>query len=95
MSTFTCDKPLRFISPDYQTPATQRLREIFDPANLQQVGTIGLGDAADVQAAIDAANTAQQGWRQTDAKSRAALLHRLANAIESDVEKGNVKEPAM
>ncbi|WP_339463598.1 aldehyde dehydrogenase family protein [Pseudomonas sp. EA_105y_Pfl2_R69] len=86
MSTFTCDKPLRFISPDYQTPATQRLRDIFDPATLQQVGRIGLGDAADVQAAVDAANAAQQLWRQVDAKSRAALLHRLANAIESDVE---------
>ncbi|MDP3813930.1 aldehyde dehydrogenase [Pseudomonas sp.] len=84
MSTFACDKPLRFINPDYQTPATQRLREIFDPASLAAVGQIGLCEQADVQAAIDAANAAQQSWRLVDAKSRAGLLHQLANRIEQD-----------
>ncbi|MFP6847422.1 MAG: aldehyde dehydrogenase family protein [Pseudomonas sp.] len=84
MNSFACDTPLRFINPDYQAPLTKRLRGIVDPASLQQVGSIGLCEAADVQAAIDATNAAQKRWRQVDAKSRAALLHRLANAIESD-----------
>lgn len=86
MSTFACDKPLRFINPDYQTPATQRLREIFDPASLMAVGQIGLCGQDDVQAALDAANAAQQSWRLVDAKSRANLLHQLANAIEQGLE---------
>lgn len=86
MSTFACDKPLRFINPDYQTPATQRLREVFDPASLMAVGQIGLCGPDDVQAALDAANAAQQSWRLVDAKSRANLLHQLANAIEQGQE---------
>ena len=85
MTTFTCDKPLRFITPNYQPMATGRTRQITNPATLENVGVIGLGDSADVEAVIDAANAAQKKWRQTDAKSRAAILHRLAHAIEHDV----------
>ncbi len=84
MSTFHPDTPLRFINASYQTPATRRLRNIIDPASLQQVGTIGLCEREDVDAALDAAGAAYRDWRKVDAKSRAALLHRLANAIEQD-----------
>ena len=38
-----------------------------------------------MQAAIDAATAAQKQWRLIDAKSRAARLHQLANAIEQNV----------
>jgi len=85
MTLFHCDTPLRFISPDYQAMASRRLREVINPASLECVGQIGLGEQADVQAAIEAANAAQQHWARVDAKSRAALLHQLANAIEQDL----------
>jgi acyl-CoA reductase-like NAD-dependent aldehyde dehydrogenase len=58
---------------------------VLDPATLQPVGQVGLCDETDVQAAIDAATAAQKHWRLVDAKSRAARLHQLANAIEQDV----------
>ncbi|MES3708698.1 aldehyde dehydrogenase family protein [Pseudomonas putida] len=84
MSTFQPDIPLRFINPNYQAPTTRRLRTIIDPASQQEVGTIGLCERADVDAALDAASAAYLEWRKVDAKSRAALLHRLANAIEQN-----------
>lgn len=74
-----------FINPDFTTPHSQRLRDIINPATLEKVGQIALGDETDVNAAIAAANAAQKQWRKVDAKSRAALLHQLANAIESEV----------
>ena len=87
MATFHCDTALRFINPEYQPPASRRLREVFDPATLARVGQIGLGDEVDVQAAVDAANAAQKEWRKIDPKSRAARLHQLANTIEQSTER--------
>ncbi len=84
MTDFHVDLPLHFIGPHYQGVATQRLRDIINPADLTQVGRIALCDAADVDAAIDAANAAQREWKRVDAKSRAAILHQLANTIETD-----------
>lgn len=85
MTASAHDQPLHFINPNFIAPLTQRLRAIINPATLEQVGQIGLCDAADVNNAIAAANAAQKGWRQVDAKSRAALLHQLANAIEGNL----------
>lgn len=71
----------QFINPDFISPLSQRLRAIINPATLEQVDTIALGDEADVQRAVEAANAAQKQWRKVDAKSRAAILHQLANAL--------------
>ena len=85
MTASAHDQPLHFINPNFIAPLTQRLRAIINPATLEQVGQIGLCDEADVNNAIAAANAAQKGWRQVDAKSRAAMLHQLANAIEGNL----------
>ncbi|GLK87255.1 aldehyde dehydrogenase family protein [Pseudomonas turukhanskensis] len=71
-----------FINPDFITPQSDRLRAIINPATLEEVGSIVLGDEADVNAAVSAANAAQKEWRKVDAKSRAAILHQLANALD-------------
>lgn len=84
MPAFHSDLPLRFVNPEYQAPASERVRDIINPADLSHVGRIALGDSTDVDALVSAANAAQRQWRQVDAKSRAALLHQLANAIETD-----------
>lgn len=85
MAPFDCDSALRFINPQFLPLTDGRVREVLDPATLQPVGQVGLCGDADVQAAIDAATTAQRQWRLVDAKSRAARLHQLANAIEQNV----------
>lgn len=87
MSTFQSATPLCFINPDFHAPQSQRKREIVDPATLQGVGQIGLCDEADVQWVVAAANAAQRDWKKIDAKSRAARLHQLANAIEQCTER--------
>lgn len=71
-----------FINPDFITPQSDRLRAIINPATLEEVGSIVLGDKADVNTAVAAANAAQKEWRRVDAKSRAAILHQLANALD-------------
>jgi acyl-CoA reductase-like NAD-dependent aldehyde dehydrogenase len=83
--SFVSQQPVHFVTPEFLPSATQRRREIINPATLEVVGSIGLCDAEDVDAVVGAANSAQQSWRRVDAKSRAAVLHQLANAIESNV----------
>jgi acyl-CoA reductase-like NAD-dependent aldehyde dehydrogenase len=85
MTPFNADTALRFINPEFLPVARDRVRDVVDPATLQPVGEVGTCDAADVQAAVDAATAAQKQWRQLDAKTRAARLHRLASAIEQHV----------
>ena len=85
MATFNTDIASRFINAEYLPLTSARVRQVLDPATLQPVGQVGLCDETDVQAAIDAATAAQKHWRLVDAKSRAARLHQLANAIELDV----------
>ena len=71
MATFNTDTALRFISPEYLPLTNARDREVLDPATLQPVGLVGLCGEDDVQAAVEAATTAQKQWRLVDAKSRA------------------------
>ena len=85
MATFNTDTALRFINSEFLPLTAGRVREVLDPATLQPVGQVGLCGETDVQAAIDAATAAQKQWRVVDAKSRAARLHQLANAIEQSV----------
>ena len=84
MATFNTDIALRFINSEFLPLTAGRVREVLDPATLQPVGQVGLCGETDVQAAIDAATAAQKQWRVVDAKSRAARLHQLANAIEQN-----------
>lgn len=61
-------------------PAGQRL-DIVNPATLETEGRIAAMAAADLAPVIARANVAQKDWTRVDAKSRAALLHKVANAI--------------
>ena len=58
-------------------------RPVIDPATLETVGAIAAATDAEIEAALDAATTAQAAWKQLDAKSRAKHLHAVANAIEA------------
>ena len=64
-------------------PSSGPKREVIDPATLEVVGRIAETTAAEREAALDAARGAQRGWARLDAKSRAAVLHRVANRIEA------------
>jgi len=52
------------------------------PATGEAIGEVPQGDREDARRAIDAANRAADGWARTTAFERAALMHRVADAIE-------------
>jgi succinate-semialdehyde dehydrogenase/glutarate-semialdehyde dehydrogenase len=53
------------------------------PATGEDLGTVPEGDRHDARAAIAAARAAADGWARRSAFDRAALLHRVADVIES------------
>ncbi len=58
------------------------LQDVVNPADLSVVGRISLCTATQIDAALEAAVVAQRGWAMVDGKSRAAALHRVADAME-------------
>src|SRR5690242_2713326 len=60
--------------------------EVFDPATGAVAGTCAAGDAADVEAAVAAAQAAFPAWSALPAPARAQWLARLADALESRIE---------
>jgi betaine-aldehyde dehydrogenase len=60
-------------------------RELFNPSNGQRIATIAEAQAEDVEAAIVAARKAfdQGPWASTSAVDRAALLFKVADAIDA------------
>ena len=57
-------------------------RSIVNPATLEEVGRIALGSADLCEEIAAEALAAQKEWKRVDAKTRAALLHRVADSIE-------------
>ena len=55
---------------------------VIEPATEQVLATLGEPGVAETDAAVERARRAYPGWRAVAAGDRAALLHRLANAIE-------------
>ncbi|MGI9414996.1 MAG: aldehyde dehydrogenase family protein, partial [Hyphomicrobiales bacterium] len=55
---------------------------IVDPATLEEVGRIAVGSAELCDEIAAQALAAQRDWKRIDAKTRAALLHRIAGSIE-------------
>ncbi|MFC1415281.1 aldehyde dehydrogenase family protein [Streptacidiphilus cavernicola] len=54
---------------------------VVDPATEQVVGHAPEASAADVEAAVAAAREAFEGWSRTGPGERAAVLHRIADAL--------------
>ena len=58
----------------------------IEPATGQVYGRLAAGDAADVDAAVQAAEAAQAAWASADPQFRSDCLHRLAAAVESELD---------
>ena len=56
--------------------------DVLDPATLEKVGVIADCAVAEVERVVKRANEVQREWGRLDAKSRAGLLHRVADSIE-------------
>lgn len=75
-------KPVHYLHPHYLPSSGTRI-DIVNPATLATEGQIAETTTAELDAVLERVNAAQREWRQLDAKTRATLLHRVANRIEA------------
>ena len=76
-----------FIDGEWVKPQSGRTFATVDPSTEEAIGTIGRGDAADVDRAAIAADRALRGpWREMTPAARGRLLLRLADAIAAEKE---------
>ncbi len=62
------------------------------PVNGQIVCKIARSDAQDVEAALDAAHAAKAAWGRTSVAERAAILNRIADRMEENLERLAIAE---
>ena len=71
-----------YIAGQWLAPQSQASMPVLNPADERQIGTVPLGDAADVDAAVAAAVAAFSAYSQTRTSERMGLLHSLKAATE-------------
>ncbi len=79
---FDPQQPCYFLNPAYQAVDGDE-QSIIDPATLQQVGVYAEPSSSEIDVILERVNAAQLDWARLDSKSRAKILHQLANRIES------------
>lgn len=72
-----------FIGGEFAAGRGRRIR-VENPATLQEIGTVPLATPEEVDAAVAAARKAFPDWAAAPAKTRAAALRRLGDAIAAD-----------
>ncbi|HJR21676.1 MAG TPA: aldehyde dehydrogenase family protein, partial [Dongiaceae bacterium] len=75
-----------FVAGGYRTVPGAQTQDIVNPADLSVVGRIARFDARHIGTPLEAAQIAQRAWAALDAKSRAAALHRVADAMEASAQ---------
>jgi len=61
-----------------------RAGPVYNPATGEQTGSVGLADAEEVDAAVDAALTMAPEWRATSLSKRAEVMFRLRELIDAN-----------
>lgn len=79
---FNPAEPVFYRHPVYIKAAGER-HTVINPATLGNEGVFAETTAAELDAVLVAARTAQSEWKRRDAKSRATILHRIASRIEA------------
>lgn len=74
--------PRYYLAPDFH-PSEGAGQPVIDPATLEQVGQRAVVTSAELDHVLTRVNAAQRKWAKIDAKTRAAMLHKLANRIEA------------
>jgi acyl-CoA reductase-like NAD-dependent aldehyde dehydrogenase len=79
---FDPSAPAHFLHPHYLASAGKRM-DIFNPATLAIEGRLAETTPDELDAVLKRVNAAQKQWKLVDAKTRATILHHIANRIES------------
>jgi len=75
-------EPVFYRHPAY-VQATGERHTVINPATLGAEGVFAASTVAELDSVLKAAKAAQSEWKKRDAKSRATILHRIANRIEA------------
>ena len=75
-----------YIGGNWVAPKSGRYFDNISPVNGRPLGEIARSDASDVEAALDAAHKAKDGWGKTSAAARALILNRIADRMEDNLD---------
>ena len=75
-----------YINGEWVDPLSDTRMAVLNPATEQQIGTVALGNVADVDRTVAAANAAFEGFSQTSKEDRLALLKRVKAITEARFE---------
>jgi betaine-aldehyde dehydrogenase len=70
-----------FFDGAWHDPKSGQTKETHNPGNGKVIGTISQAGTEDVEAAVEAAHAAFQGWRLTAPAQRAATLRKAATVM--------------
>ncbi|WP_299356507.1 aldehyde dehydrogenase family protein [uncultured Shimia sp.] len=73
--------PCYYLAPDYH-PTEGSEQMAVDPATLENIGPVGAPSEAQLDRILERVNAAQKTWAKMDCKTRAGLLHGIADAME-------------
>ncbi|MFD0982030.1 aldehyde dehydrogenase family protein [Tropicimonas aquimaris] len=75
-----------YINGAWVDPAASRDFPVIDPSTEEEVAVISLGDKADTDAAVAAANAAFETWSQTDPAERIAVVEKILEIYNARAE---------
>ena len=76
-----------YINGKFVAPQAGAYLDVFEPATGSVYAQVAAGDKDDVEAAVGAAQDAFPAWKKMPATERAAILFRLADLIEKNLER--------
>ena len=75
-----------WIGGEWVAPAKGQYFEDISPVNGKPFAEVARGTAEDIEAALDAAHKAAPAWGRTSTTERAAVLNRIADVIDANLE---------
>ncbi|WP_257168787.1 aldehyde dehydrogenase [Bradyrhizobium sp. SRS-191] len=76
-----------FIGGAWKAPNAGKYFDNISPITGQPVCQIARSDASDIEAALDAAHAAKDGWARTSVTERALILNKIADRMEANLDK--------
>jgi betaine-aldehyde dehydrogenase len=86
MATIEGTKIRNFIGGEERDPASGQTEKILNPATEEEIAEAPVSNEEDVNAAVEAARKAVDGWSQATPKSRADALIAIADAIDENAD---------
>lgn len=90
----TMEQVLHFIDGAFVPSEDGRTFDNLNPATGERIGMVAEGGRAEIDKAVRAARRAFRTWGRMPAQERAAILHRIANLIEENLEELALLETA-